>query len=287
MSLVRLPDASDIRLRPFSGMTDAQLRECYTSKSGDKTGAFASFTNGLFIAESKNVIVRALDAGYRLVSLFVEERWFEHERELVERVLADQPESDVLLVDHDAFKAVTGYQVTRGALAAFERRPLPSVSDLLLDAHRVAILEDVTNYTNIGAIFRSAAALGVDAVLVTPGCHDPLYRRASRVSMGTVFQVPWTRIGREADWAASGMPLLHEAGFTVCAMALRQDSVSLRDPSLKNHDRLALVLGTEGEGLRDSTISACDETVLIPMKHQVDSLNVAAASAVAFWELCD
>lgn len=287
MPLVKVSDAGDVRLRPFSGMTDAQLRECYTSKSGDKTGAFDSFVNGLFVAESKNVILRSLDAGYRLVSLFVEERWFDHERELVDRILLDQPDSDVLLVDHETFKKVTGYQVTRGALAAFERKSLPSVSDLLLGARRVAVLEDVTNYTNIGAIFRSAAALGVDAVLVTPGCHDPFYRRASRVSMGAVFQVPWTRIGQEADWAASGMPLLYELGFTVCAMALRQDSVSLRDPSLKKHDRLALVLGTEGEGLRESTISACDETVLIPMRHQVDSLNVAAASAVAFWELCD
>lgn len=286
MPLIRVSDVKDERLQPFSGMTDAQLKECFTSRSGDKTGAFEGYVNGLFVAESKNVIVRALDAGCSLVSLFVEERWYQHERELVERVLSQQPAAPVLLVDHDTFKRVTGYQVTRGALAAFERKPLCDPRELLADARRVAVLEDVTNYTNIGAIFRSAAALGVDAVLVTPGCHDPLYRRASRVSMGTVFQVPWTRIGDESDWAEGGVSLLKELGFFVCALALKDDSLSLRDPRLKGHERVAMVLGTEGEGLRSSTIAACDETVIIPMQHEVDSLNVAAASAVAFWELC-
>ncbi len=287
MPLIKLSDPSDKRFRPYSGMTDAQLKMCYTSKSGDKTGAFEGFEQGLFIAESKNVILRALDAGYSLVSIFIEERWYEHERELVERILTDQPDADVLLVDHETFKAVTGYQVTRGALAAFERKPLLEVKDLLQQARRIAILEDVTNYTNMGAIFRSAAALGIDAILISPACHDPLYRRASRVSMGTVFQVPWTVIGKDDDWSSEGVPLLHQCGFTCLALALKEDSVSLRDPSLKACERIAMVLGTEGEGLRNSTIEACDSSVIIPMHNKVDSLNVAAASAVAFWELCE
>ena len=287
MPLVTISDPADKRLRPYSGMTDAQLKECFTSKSGDKTGAFEAYTNGLFIAESKNVIMRALDGGYPLVSLFVEERWLEHERALVDMVLDRFPDVDVLRVSHETFQAVTGYQVTRGALAAFERKAAPDLRVILAESRCVAVVEDVTNYTNMGSIFRSAAALGVDAVLVTPGCHDPLYRRASRVSMGTVFQVPWTRIGEDSDWAKDGVSLLHEFGYTVLAFALEEDSLSLRAPELKELDRVAIVLGTEGEGLRASTIAACDHTVLIPMRHKVDSLNVAAASAVAFWELCD
>lgn len=287
MPLVTITDPTDKRLRPYSGMTDAQLKECFTSKSGDKTGAFEAYSNGLFIAESKNVIMRALDGGYPLVSLFVEERWFEYERTLVDRVLEHFPDADVLRVSHETFKAVTGYQLTRGALAAFERKATPDLKGILANSRRVAVIEDVTNYTNMGAIFRSAAALGVDAVLVTPGCHDPLYRRSSRVSMGTVFQVPWTRIGDDFDWAKDGVGLLHEFGYAVLAFALEEDSLSLRSPEFKGLERVAIVLGTEGEGLRSSTIAACDHTVLIPMRNKVDSLNVAAASAVAFWELCD
>ena len=183
------------------------------------------------------------------------------------------------------FHALTGYEVTRGALAAFERPALPRVEKVLAGARRVAVLEDIVNYTNIGAVFRSAAALGIDAVLVTPSCHDPLYRRAARVSMGTVFQVPWTRIGSERDWAAEGVPLLHELGFETAALALSDDAIPLHDKRLRSCDRLALVLGTEGDGLSASTIMRCDMTVKIPMDHGVDSLNVAAASAVAFWEL--
>lgn len=173
----------------------------------------------------------------------------------------------------------------RGILAAM-RRPRPArVEDLLAGAHRVAVLENVGNYTNIGAIFRSAAALGVDAVLVTPSCHDPLYRRAARVSMGTVFQVPWGSIGSAGDWTEDGLPLLERFGFRTAALALSDDSVSIDDPCLAGVDRLAMVLGTEGDGLAPSTIARCDWTVRIPMAHGVDSLNVAAASAVAFWEL--
>lgn len=172
---------------------------------------------------------------------------------------------------------ITGYQVTRGPLAVFMRPELPGLDELVRDAHRVAVLEDITNFTNIGAIFRSAAALGMDAVLITPGCHDPLYKRASRVSMGTVFQVPWGRVGSVEE--------LRARGFTAAALALEPNAITLDDPVLKRIDKLALVLGSEGYGLDRATIDACDMSVIIPMEHEVDSLNVAAASAVAFWEL--
>ena len=179
---------------------------------------------------------------------------------------------------------VTGYEVTRGALALFERPLMPRVEELVRDARRVAVLEDIVNYTNVGAIFRSAAALGIDAVLLTPSCHDPLYRRAARVSMGTVFQVPWARIGGVRDWAVEGVPLLRELGFKTAALALSDDSIPIDDGRLASCEKLALVLGTEGDGLAASTIAHCDWTARIPMDHGVDSLNVAAASAVAFWE---
>lgn len=182
---------------------------------------------------------------------------------------------------------LAGYELTRGVLCAMRRKPLALVREILQGASRVAILEDITNHTNVGAAFRSAAALGIDALLVTPACCDPLYRRAVRVSMGTVFQVPWTRIGMtdEDSWPDQGLQLLSELGFKTAALALSDDSVSLDDPVLKTHEKLALVLGTEGDGLSQRTIAACDYTVRIPMAHGVDSLNVAAASAVAFWEL--
>lgn len=273
MPVVRLEGTDDPRLAVYSGMTDAQLRE------------HPDCANGLFIGESAKVIDRALAAGVRPVSLFLEEKWLEQTRLLIDRLLAADPAFPVLLASREQFRAVTGYEVTRGALAAFERPALPSVADLLADARRVAVLEDVTNYTNIGAAFRSAAALGIDAVLVTPSCHDPLYRRAARVSMGTVFQVPWTRIGSERDWAREGVPLLRSLGFETAALALADDALPLHDPRLRACEKLALVLGTEGDGLAACTVSACDYVVRIPMDHDVDSLNVAAASAVAFWEL--
>ncbi len=271
--LIHLESVDDARLAPYSGMTDAQLRDC------------PDFEHGLFIGESRKVIERALTAGVRMSSLFLEECWLDQTMPLIERLLASDPELPVLVATREQFHAVTGYEVTRGALAAFERPSLSSVADLLADARRVAVLEDVTNYTNIGAVFRSAAALGIDAVLITPSCHDPLYRRAARVSMGTVFQVPWTRIGTERDWAAEGVELLHGLGFKTAALALSDDSIALHDARLQACDKLALVLGTEGDGLSASTIAHCDFTVKIPMDHDVDSLNVAAASAVAFWEL--
>ena len=273
MPIVRLSDAGDARLAVYAGATDAQLRDD------------PEYANGLFIGESRKVIERALAAGVRPVSLFLEERWLDQTMPLIERLLASDPAFPVLLATRDLFRAVTGYEVTRGALAAFQRPALPGVPDLLEGARRVAVLEDVANYTNIGAAFRSAAALGIDAVLVTPSCHDPLYRRAARVSMGTVFQVPWTRIGSERAWAAEGVPLLRSLGFSTAALALSDEAIFLHDERLRGCDKLALVLGTEGDGLAPSTIASCDYTVKIPMDHEVDSLNVAAASAVAFWEL--
>ncbi len=288
MPLIHIDNLNDPLLKVYSGMTDAQLKACATKASGDRTGAFDAYANGLFVAESKNVIDRALAAGCRPVSLFMEQCWLEATMPLVDRLLADDPAFPVLVATREQFRQLTGYQMTRGALAAFERPPLPSVADVVRGACRVAVLEDVRNYTNIGAVFRSAAALGVDAVLVTPLCHDPLYRRAARVSMGTVFQVPWTRIGGAegaGGWSGEGVPLLRELGFKTAALALSNDPIYLHDPQLQACERLALVLGTEGDGLAPSTIAACDYTVKIPMDHGVDSLNVAAASAVAFWEL--
>lgn len=242
-------------------------------------------SNGLFIAESRNVIERALAASIRPFALLVEERWLDATRPLIDTLLANDPQLPVFVATREETRQLTGFERTRGALAAFHRPPLPNPRDLLKDARRVAVLEDVTNYTNIGAIFRSAAALGIDAVLITPACHDPFYRRAARVSMGAVFQVPWTRIGTTRAWAEEGLPLLHDLGFTTCALALSDNSVPLQDRRLQACEKLALVLGTEGDGLSATTIAHCDYTVRIPMDHDVDSLNVAAASAVAFWEL--
>ena len=226
------------------------------------------------------------------LSLLMEAKWLDALQPVIARTEAEHPEVPVFVAPREELARLTGFELTRGALAAFKRPAPPSVADVVRDAQLVAVLENITNHTNVGAIFRSAAALGVDAVLVTPECYDPLYRRAVRVSMGTVFQVPWTRIGEEADpragkgaWAKGGLPLLRELGFATAAMALSDDSVPLDDVRLAAEPKLALVFGTEGDGLAPTTISACDYTVRIPMQHHVDSLNVAAASAVAFWEL--
>ena len=289
MTIIQLEDLSDRLLRPYSGMTDGQLRR------GE--GFRRDNPQGLFIGESGRVIERALDAGVRPVSVLVEERWLEHDRAIIERIEHEWPDCWIFLASVSQFRELTGYEVVRGALACFERPAPLAVDDVIAGARRIAILEDVTNYANMGAIFRSAAALGMDGVLVTPACHDPYYRRCARVSMGAVFQVPWARIetadaaaesGRPSgshDWAPSLAPHLREAGFVTVAMALREDSIGLRDPRLAAAEKLAIVLGTEGDGLLDSTIEACDHTVLVPMAHQVDSLNVAAAAAIAFWEL--
>ena len=232
---------------------------------------------GMFIAESPKVIQRALDAGYTPLSFLVEDRHLETQaRELIARC-GDLP---VYTAPFDVLTQLTGFQLTRGMLCAMRRPPLPTVEQVCRSARRVAVLEDVMNPTNIGAIFRSAAALNMDAVLLTPACSDPLYRRAIRVSMGTVFQVPWTWLA-EGDYVAQ----LRELGFQTAAMALKEDSLSIRDRRLAEAEKLAIILGTEGDGLADRTIDGCDFTVKIPMTHGVDSLNVAAASAVAFWQL--
>lgn len=287
MPLIEISHLDDPRLLAFSRMTDAELRDPkqmvgLARALGDDP---ESLSEGLLIGESRNVIERALGAGIEPFAVLVEQRWLTQTEPLIERLLEADATLPVFVATREQMRALTGFERTRGALAAFRRPALPPPGSLLESATRVAVLENVTNHTNIGAIFRSAAALGIDAVLVTPSCHDPYYRRAARVSMGTVFQVPWTRIGSGADWACDGMPLLHEHGFTTCALALSDDSIRLQDERLKKCDKLALVLGTEGDGLAARTIAACDYTVRIPMSHDVDSLNVAAASAVAFWEL--
>ena len=273
VKLERIEHADDERIVAFSGLRDAVLR------------TWPGTPHGLFMGESRKVIERALDAGYAPHSMLVEDAWLERSRDLVERIRDEHAHAPVYLCTHDVFSAVTGFQITRCSLAAFYRKPLPALEDVLAGARRVAVIEDVTNYTNIGAIFRSAAALGIDAVLVTPSCHDPLYHRAARVSMGTVFQVPWTRIGSKRAWGKEGIALLHEHGFEVASLALADESVPLDDPELAACPRLALVLGTEGDGLAPATLAESDFIVKIPMAHGVDSLNVAAASAVAFWEL--
>lgn len=261
----RIQDTGDERLACYSKLTDAQLME------------YPRGSAGMFLAESRLVIERAMKAGARPVSLLIEDRWFDQSSDLIAAVEEIDAETPVFRVTRTQMQELTGYQVTRGPLAAFMRPELPEPADLLADAHRVAVLEGITNFTNIGAIFRSAAALGIDAIFVLPGCHDPLYKRASRVSMGTVFQVPWTRI--------DSIEKLRDAGFTLAALALEDDAAHVDAPSLKAIERLALVLGSEGYGLERATIDACDMSVVIPMEHEVDSLNVAAASAVAFWEL--
>ena len=237
---------------------------------------------GIFIAESPRVIERALDAGCMPLSFLVEKKHLEQEaKTLMERC----PETPFYTAEFDVLTQITGYKLTRGMLCAM-RRPKPlSVEEVCAGAHRIAILENVVNPTNVGAIFRSAAALNMDAVLLTPDSSDPLYRRSIRVSMGTVFQIPWTYFPEDAAWPEDGMKLLKETGFKTVSMALRNDSVAIDDPVLQAEDRLAVILGTEGEGLASTTIADSDYTVKIPMSHGVDSLNVAAASAVAFWEL--
>ena len=290
--IVEISTLEDPRLDAYARLTEAQLRNKLEPEKG------------IFIAESGKVIERALAGGMEPISLLMEEKWLPSMAGILTDIEMRFPGTPVFVAPHDQLEQLTGYELTRGALAAFRRPPLPSVADVCANAHRVAVLENITNHTNVGAIFRSAAALGMDAVLVTPSCYDPLYRRAVRVSMGTVFQIPWTYIGGEdagtcagdskatlpklpklTNWAETGIPQLHELGFTTAALALSDDSISLGDPQLAQCEKLALVFGTEGDGLAHSTISRCDYTVKIPMFHDVDSLNVAAASAVAFWEL--
>ena len=238
---------------------------------------------GLFIAESPKVIERALDAGCEPVSVLVEKKHIEGE---AKDIIARCGEIPVYTAEFEVLTQLTGFQLTRGMLCAMRRPKLPTIEEVCEGARRVAVLENVMNPTNVGAIFRSAAALNMDAVLLTPACSNPLYRRAIRVSMGTVFQVPWTYIGGDiADWEENGVKQLQELGFKTAAMALTDDSVSIDNPEVMAEEKLAIILGTEGDGLADTTISDCNYTIKIPMSHGVDSLNVAAASAVAFWQL--
>lgn len=238
---------------------------------------------GIFIAESPKVIERALNAGYHPISFLIEKKEIGAQ---AEEIFSRWESVPVYTAEFEVLKQLTGFGLTRGMLCAMERLSLKSVEEVCKNARRIAVLENVVNPTNVGAIFRLAAALNMDAVLLTPACSDPLYRRAARVSMGTVFQVPWTFFDKKkVSWPDEGIQLLKEMGFQTAAMALTDDSVSIDDKNLMAEEKLAIVLGTEGEGLAKHTIATCDYTVKIPMMHGVDSLNVAAASAVAFWQL--
>ena len=270
-NIVEVTDLTRPELDVFTRLTEAQLRNRLEPEKG------------IFIAESPKVIARALDAGCVPVSLLMERRHIDGD---AADIIARCGEVPVFTAERELLAKLTGFALTRGVLCAMRRPKLPSVEELCADAHRVAVLEGIVDPTNVGAIFRSAAALHMDAVLVTPTCCDPLYRRAARVSMGTIFQVPWTRIGDKAsDWPHPGLERLNALGFQTAAMALSDRAIGIEDPVLKEADKLAIVLGTEGDGLAEETIARCDHTVCIPMSHGVDSLNVAAASAVAFWEL--
>ena len=271
-----ITDLSAPELALYAGLSEVQLLRYYEPAVG------------LFIAESPKVIERALNAGYEPLSFLMESGYHEPlVPEILQRVaLEAQTPVPVYTAAPSVLSGLTGYQLTRGMLCAMRRRALPSVASLCQNARRIAILENVMNPTNVGAIFRNAAALNMDAILLTGGCTDPLYRRAARVSMGTVFQVPWTFFEEKSPGVPeSGLSLLRSLGFQTAAMALRNDSVSVDDPRLMQADKLAVILGTEGDGLADKTIAHADYTVCIPMSHGVDSLNVAAASAIAFWQL--
>ncbi|WP_370893077.1 TrmH family RNA methyltransferase [Janibacter sp. GXQ6167] len=264
---IEIEDAQDDRVADYVRLTDVRLRRVLEP------------AGGLYIAESEKVIRRALAAGHRPRSLLMGRRWLDDLADLI--VAAEADGTPVYVAEDDVVTAITGYQVHRGALAAMHRPTPPPLAEIVADARRVLIIEDVVDHTNVGAVFRSAAALGIDAVLVTPRCADPLYRRSVRVSMGTVFQVPWTRI---EPWPA-GVDQLRELGFTVAALALAPDAVDLDDLAADPPERLALVLGTEGDGLSARTLARVDLTVTIPMAGGVDSLNVAAAGAVAAYAL--
>ena len=270
-NIIEITDFHAPELDPYARLTQNQLRNRLEPEKG------------IFIAESPKVIDRALDAGYEPVSLLMERRQITGPAAGILSRCGDAP---VYTADRELLAALTGFELTRGVLCAF-RRPAPRpVEELCRDARRVAVLEGIVDSTNVGAIFRSAAALNMDAVLINPSCCDPLCRRAVRVSMGTVFQVRWGQLGDSpADWPEKGMDVLHALGFKTAAMALSDRSVSIDDEQLAREPKLAIVLGTEGDGLAASTIASCDYTVKIPMSHGVDSLNVAAASAVAFWQL--
>lgn len=262
--IMEITDLTSPELDIYARLNETQLRHLYEPKPG------------IFIAESPRVIERALDVGCVPISCLCERR---HIEGAAEDILSRCGEIPVYTAEYEVLTKLTGFALTRGMLCAMYRPKLPTVQEVCQNAHRIAVLENVVNPTNIGAIFRSVAALSMDAVLLTPACSDPLYRRAIRVSMGTVFQIPWTYLDQD------GLDSIRKMGFKTAAMALRDDSVSIDDPALEKEEKLAIVLGTEGDGLASSTIEGCDYTVRIPMACGVDSLNVAAASAVAFWQL--
>lgn len=270
-NVIEIRDWNQPELDVYARLTQAQMRNRRNPEQA------------VFIAESPKVIGYALDAGCQPVSLLMERRQIEGAaKELLERC-GDVP---VYTADREMLAGLTGYELTRGVLCAMRRPVQPTAEEICSGARRIAVLEGIVDATNVGAMMRSAAALGIDAVLLSPTCCDPLSRRAARVSMGTVFQVPWAYIGEKAaDWPDAGLARLKKMGFRTAAMALDQRSVSVEDPALRREEKLAIILGTEGDGLTAQTIEACDYTVKIPMAHGVDSLNVAAASAVAFWEL--
>ena len=270
MHIVELKDLSLPGLAPYVRLTEAQLR----------SGAGSGLT--LFLAESRNVIEAALQAGCEPVSFLAERKHLP----LIEAMAAHCPDDLPVYTGDEALLAgLTGYRMHRGMLCAMKRPPLRSAEEICRSTKRIAVLEDLVDPSNVGAVFRSAAALGMDAVLLSPGCCDPLYRKAIRVSMGCIFRIPWAWLGERAeDWPGPRLAMLKEHGFMTAALALRADAIGPDAPVLLQAEKLALLLGNEGNGLRDDTIAACDRAVCIPMAHQVDSLNVAAAAAVAFWQ---
>lgn len=270
MSIIEITDLNDPQLDIYARLSEGQLLHLYEPEQG------------VFIAESPRVIQTALSEGYEPISFLVEDR---HIHTQAKDILGQYPDIPVYTGTYDVLKQLTGFALTRGMLCAMRRHSLPSLETICKDTKRIVILENVMNPTNVGAIFRSAAALNMDAVLLTKGCSDPLYRRSVRVSMGTVFQIPWTFIDPDISWPQGGMNRLKELGYRTVAMALTDNCVDIDDKQLLSEDKLAIILGTEGDGLCKETISNCDYTVKIPMAHGVDSLNVAAASAVAFWQL--
>ena len=275
-TIIKINDFSSHELDIFARLTGAQLRNRLEPEKG------------IFIAESPTVIEVALNAGCKPMALLTDERLINGAvKEIIERCSAISEDFPIYSATREVLSSLTGFELTRGALCAMQRPNPRSVDELCRTARRIAVFEEITDSTNIGALFRSAAALNVDAVLITPTCCDPLCRRAVRVSMGTVFQVPWTIIcGTPAEWQENGVNILKSFGFKTAAMALSDNSVSIDDPALEKEEKLAIILGTEGNGLKKQTIVSSDYTVKIPMSHGVDSLNVAAAGAVAFWQLC-
>ena len=269
-NIIEITDFEAPELDVYARLTEAQLLNRHKPEKG------------IFIAESPKVIERALDAGCIPISMLVEHRHLESQAKAMIERCRDIP---VYTAEFDVLTKLTGFKLTRGMLCAMHRPTLPRVEDVCANARRIAVLDNVVNPTNVGAIFRSAAALNMDGVLLTSGCSNPLYRRAIRVSMGTVFQIPWTFMEDEMRMSGQETDDLHKLGFKTVAMALSDDSVALDNTELMSEEKLAIILGTEGDGLADTTIDGCDYTVCIPMSHGVDSLNVAAASAVAFWQL--